>query len=390
MKYRTDLKSGKKLSVLGLGCMRFPSSMEKTEQLIVKAIEEGINYLDTAYIYPDSERRVGLILEKNNLRDKVYLATKMPLAPLRESKDFDRIFSIQLERLKTNYIDYYLMHMLTDFEQWSKLCKWGVKEWIQEKKSSGEIQQIGFSFHGKQQEFLKILEAYDWDFCQIQYNYSDENNQAGVTGLKKASEKGIPVIIMEPLLGGKLVNNLPKKAVEAFHEADPDVSLASWGFRWLYNQPEVTLVLSGMSSEEQLFDNLNTASIAEAGMLMEKDMAIFEEVKVAFQESQRVPCTGCNYCMPCPQKVNIPGCFNAYNISYSIGFVEGIKQYVLSIGGVSSEPSVASRCTACGLCEKHCPQSIEIRKYLKATKKRLEPFWVKIGLNIGRKFMRRR
>ena len=385
MKYRKDSKSGNELSVLGFGCMRFPSSFEKTEQLIVKAVNEGVNYFDTAYIYSGSEKRVGEIFTKNDLRDKVYLATKLPLRPLRKREDFDQYFYTQLERLQTHYIDYYLMHMLTDLDTWNRLVAWGIEEWIVQKKKSGEIRQLGFSFHGQQQEFLKILDAYDWDFCQIQYNYSDENNQAGVTGLKQAHKKGIPVMIMEPLLGGKLVTGLPKKAQEAFRNIDASVSNASWGFRWLYNQPEVSVVLSGMNADEQLEDNLKTAAIAEIGMLDEKEKATYLAVKQAFQEAQKVPCTGCNYCMPCPQGVNIPGCFNAYNTSYSIGFVEGIKQYILAIGGTTENPGVASRCIQCGKCEQHCPQGIEIRNSLKKTEKRLEPFWMKLGLKIARK-----
>ena len=385
MKYRVDSKSGNKLSVLGFGCMRFPSSMEKTEQLIKKAIEGGINYFDTAYIYNDSERKVGEIFAKNNLREQVYLATKLPLRPLRKREDFDKFFYTQLERLKTNYIDYYLMHMLTDLDTWNRLVDWGIKEWIIQKKKSGEIKQLGFSFHGRQQEFLKILDAYDWDFCQIQYNYSDENNQAGVTGLKAAHKKGIPVMIMEPLLGGKLASGLPKKAQESFRSIDAGISYASWGFRWLFNQAEVTVVLSGMNADEQLEDNLKTAALAEVGMLGGKEEAAFLAVKNAFQEAQKVACTGCNYCMPCPQGVNIPGCFNAYNTSYAIGFAEGIKQYILAIGGTTEDAGTASRCIQCGNCEQHCPQGIEIRKCLKTTEKRLEPFWMKIGLKIARK-----
>jgi len=389
VKYRTDLKSGHKLSVLGFGCMRFPSSMEKTEQLVVKAVAEGINYFDTAYFYSDSESRLGDILATHQLRDKIYLATKLPVISVHKAEDFDHFFNIQLERLRTNYIDYYLMHLLTDMASWQKLIDWGIKEWIAEKKKVGAIHQIGFSFHGKLQEFIKIVDSYDWDFCQIQYNYSDENNQAGVTGLKHASAKGIPVIIMEPLLGGKLVTGLPSKAVAAFNKVDSTISPASWGLRWLYNQPEVTVVLSGMNSVEQLEDNISTASIAEINMLTPQDIAAFAEVKEAFIAVQKIPCTGCNYCMPCPSGVNIPGCFNAYNVSYAMGFKEGVKQYTLSNGLTSSNPSVASQCIRCGKCELHCPQKIEIRNELKQVRKRLEPFWLMKILKISMKIMRK-
>lgn len=387
MKYRIDPKTNKELSVLGFGCMRFPSSMEKTEQLITKAIEKGINYFDTAYLYPNSEERLGTILKKNNLRDKIYIATKLPVIMLRKAEDFDRFFEKELERLKTDHIDYYLLHMLPNLAQWNKLCDWGIKEWIQKKKESGAIRQIGFSYHGSQHGFVELLDVYDWDFCQIQYNYSDENNQAGVTGLRRAAEKGLPVIIMEPLLGGKLANNLPQKAEEAFKKADPKITPASWAFRWLYNQPEVTVVLSGMNEELQLDDNLQTASEAEPFMLNDRHMVTFNEVKEAFQGSQKVPCTGCNYCMPCPKNVNIPACFNAYNTSYSIGFGSGVHSYMMGVGVTSSTPGNASRCIGCGKCEAHCPQSIEIRKNLKAVEKRMEPFWIKGAVAVARKLM---
>lgn len=387
MKYRVDVKSGNKLSILGFGCMRFPSSIEKTEQLIVKAVKEGVNYFDTAYIYPNSEEKLGAILSKNNLRDKVYIATKLPVIMTRKAEDFERFFQTGLERLKTDRIDYYLIHMLPDVTRWNKLCEWGIKEWIQKKKETGAIQQIGFSYHGNQNDFLELLDVYDWDFCQIQYNYIDENNQAGITGLKRAAEKGLPVIIMEPLLGGKLANNLPSEAIEIFKKSDPNFTPAAWAFRWIYNQPEVSVVLSGMNAEAQLDDNIHTAADAEPFMLSEQQLAVYDKVRVVFQASHKVPCTGCNYCMPCPQNTNIPACFNAYNTSYSIGFGTGIQLYMMGTGLLSSKAGNASRCVGCGKCEKHCPQNIEIRKSLKAVEKRLEPFWFKGGIAIARKFI---
>ncbi|MBR4005701.1 MAG: aldo/keto reductase, partial [Treponema sp.] len=210
MQYRKD-RLGNDISILGYGCMRFTkkgigsTDLEKTETELLRAIELGINYFDTAYIYPGSETSLGQILAKNNLRSKVKIATKLPQYLIRNSESIDKYFSEQLSRLQTDYIDYYLMHMLTDIDAWNTLKKIGIEEWISQKKAQGTIQQIGFSFHGDSDMFLKILDAYDWDFCQIQYNYIDEVTQAGVKGLKAAAEKGIPVIIMEPLRGGKLV-----------------------------------------------------------------------------------------------------------------------------------------------------------------------------------------
>lgn len=387
MKYRIDPKTGNKLSILGFGCMRFPSNMEKTEQLIVKAVNEGVNYFDTAYIYANSEERLGTILHKNHIRDKVYIATKLPLFILRKAEDFDRIFQTELDRLKTDHIDYYLMHMLPDAARWNRLCEWGIKEWIQKKKETGAIRQIGFSYHGGRNGFLELLDVYDWDFCQIQYNYSDENNQAGVTGLRRAAEKGLPVIIMEPLLGGKLASNLPPKAVETLEKADPKLTPAAWAFRWLYNQPEVTVVLSGMNDESQLDDNLKAAADARPHMLSQQQMEVFNEVREAFKGKRNIPCTGCGYCQPCPQNVNIPACFNAYNASYSIGFTSAIKSFAMATGITSATPGNAGRCVGCGKCEEHCPQSIEIRKSLKTVEKRLEPFWFRGGVALARKIM---
>lgn len=390
MKYRSGPKTGNRLSILGFGCMRFPSDMDKTKQLVVKAIEEGVNYFDTAYIYGNTEERLGSILSEEGLRDRVYIATKLPLFLVRKAADIERYFQRQLNRLKTDHIDYYLMHMLSDTAQWDMLSELGIEEWIQKKRETGAIRQIGFSFHGSQYDFLELLDIYDWDFCQIQYNYSDENDQAGVTGLKRAAEKELPVIIMEPLLGGKLVNNLPKKAADAFKMANPELTPAGWGLRWLWDQPEVTVVLSGMNDETQLYDNLRTAAQAEPFMLNEQERAVFSEVREVFLASQKVPCTGCNYCMPCPHNVNIPVCFNTYNMSYSIGFRDGFISYIRGTGTASPKPGGASRCVGCGICEDRCPQSIEIRKSLKAVEKRLEPFWVKCVMAVARKFIVRR
>jgi predicted aldo/keto reductase-like oxidoreductase len=388
MQYRNDPKSGSKLSILGFGCMRFPRNlaridMYKTEQLVVKAVEKGINYFDTAYIYGGSEDVLGQIIQKNNLRDKIFLATKLPLAKCRSHEDFDELFKTQLERLRTDYIDYYLLHNLTGTDMWEQLRGKGVEKWIEEKKASGKIRQIGFSFHGVHGEFLALLEAYNWDFCQIQYNYINTDYQAGTAGLKKAAEKGIPVIVMEPLLGGKLANALPKKALDTFRAADSSLPPAAWALRWLWNQKEVTVVLSGMNEDSQLTENINIAHSAKAGMLGAKENEVFKSVTEVFKASFKIPCTGCNYCMPCPQNVNIPACFSAYNISYTSGIITGFVQYLTSIG--VSNPSklhAAFQCIKCGACEKKCPQHIPVVKALGDVRKRMEPFWLRAGLRI--------
>lgn len=387
MQYRTDKKSGNKLSVLGFGCMRFPRSAELTEKLIVDAVAHGVNYFDTAYMYGASEETLGGILAKNNLREKVYIATKLPLFFIRSAKDFDKFFNKELERLKTDYIDYYLMHMITDLAQWQYLCSLGIENWIKEKKESGAIKQIGFSFHGVRDEFLSVLDAYDWEMCQIQYNYSDENFQAGVTGLKKAAEKNIPVIIMEPLLGGKLASGLPPKAIDIFKSANPDLSPAAWALRWLWNQPEVTSAISGMGEASQLADNLHTAENASVGMLTDQEQETFAAVAEIFREYNNVPCTGCGYCLPCPRHINIPACFSAYNTSYIMGRRTGFQQYRTSTGPISAQESRAGLCIQCRKCESHCPQGIEISRSLRDVKKRLEPWWYAAGIGVARAFI---
>lgn len=387
MQYRED-KYGNQLSALGFGCMRFPRGLSgidfnKSEKLILTAIESGINYFDTAYLYAGSEEILGEILRKNNLRKKVKIATKLPFLKAKSYSDFDALFNTQLKNLKTDYIDYYLIHNIGKVELWQELVELGIEHWLEEKKMKGQIRQIGFSFHGAQGDFLELLEQYPWDFCQIQYNYMNENYQAGRIGLKAAAEKGLPVVIMEPLLGGKLANGVPKKGVEIFRRANPEYSPAAWSLRWLWNQPEVTVVLSGMNTDEQLSDNLRTVSGASVQCLTKEETAAVEEVKGVFQQAYKIPCTGCNYCMPCPKGVNIPGIFASYNGSYANGFVTGMTQYLTSTGANSPDKNyTAHRCVECGKCESHCPQNIAVMKELKTATKRMEPFWFKPAIRV--------
>jgi predicted aldo/keto reductase-like oxidoreductase len=389
MRYYKDKKSGNSLSILGFGCMRFPRKnithidIDKSEQLIINAVENGINYFDTAYIYGGSEEVLGQIVHKNNLRDKIFLATKLPLEKCKKYEDFDILFQTQLERLHTDYIDYYLMHNLSDTKLWESLCELGIKKWIEEKRRSGQIKNIGFSFHGIHNEFMKLLEVYEWDFCQIQYNYININYQAGTEGLKKAAEKGLSVIVMEPLLGGKLANGLPSKAVGVFKSVNSSLSPAAWAFRWLWNQKEVSVVLSGMNENSQLEDNIRTANDSVSDMLTKEENTAFESVIKIFNASYKIPCTGCNYCMPCPYNVNIPGCFTAYNISYTVGMFSGIQQYMTSTGVTDPRKNyAASQCKKCGNCEKHCPQNISIIKSMEKVSKRMEPFWFKTAIKL--------
>ena len=383
MLYRPD-RNGRPISQLGYGCMRFTRKgsgidYEKAEREVLLAIDQGVNYFDTAYIYPGSEECLGRILAENHCRDKVYIATKLPQYVLRTAAAVEKTFREELERLRTDYIDYYLMHMFTDYTQWERLQALGIEDWIARKKAEGSIRSIGFSFHGDSQMFLKILDAYGWDFCQIQYNYLDEHTQAGREGLQAAAKKGIPVIIMEPLRGGKLVN-LPEKAKKVLKNYTP----AELGLRWLWNQPEVTCVLSGMNSEEMVKENIRVASEAQPGHLTGEDLSMVETIKGIIREQEKVGCTGCRYCMPCPKGVDIPGIFHYYNLMYMEKKAPARFEFARNVG-LRKEPGFATQCVSCGLCESHCPQHLPIRQKLKEADRDLRPLPYKIGIAIARK-----
>ena len=390
MKYRND-RYGQPISQLGYGCMRFTRKgsgidYAKAEREILLAIEGGVNYFDTAYIYPGSEECLGRILAENHVRDKIKLATKLPQYMMRSEKAVEKTFREELQRLRTDYIDYYLMHMFTDLLEWESLRKLGIEEWIRARKAEGSIRNIGFSFHGDTATFLKILNAYDWDFCQIQYNYLDETSQAGREGLKAAAEKGIPVIIMEPLRGGKLVQ-LPEKA-KAELAAAGGWSAAELGLRWLWDQPEVTCVLSGMNSEEMVRENIRIASEAEPGQFGEAEFALTDRIRRIIREREKVGCTGCRYCMPCPKGVDIPGIFHHYNLMY-IDRKNRARFEFARNQGLRADPGFATQCVGCGKCEAHCPQHLPIREKLKEADRELRPLPYKIGLAAARKFMKR-
>ena len=387
MNYRLD-KYGNKISILGFGCMRFAQKngkidMDQTERQIMTAFHAGVNYFDTAYIYSGSEVAIGNIFAKHNIRTKINIATKLPHYLIKNEAKLESLFKEQLKRLQTDYIDYYLMHMLNDIETWNHLKELGIEEWISKKKEIGSIRQIGFSYHGNSHMFCQLLDAYDWDFCQIQYNYLDENSQAGRKGLQYAYAKGIPVIIMEPLRGGKLVNRLPREALTIFADYKIKYTPAQWAFRWLWNQPEVTCVLSGMNSEKMVQDNIQTASTVTIGELGPNEEEMLAQVVKAIHEKMRVGCTGCGYCMPCPKNVDIPGTFSAYNRRYAEGKFSGFFDYFMCTA-LRKNSTSASNCIECGKCELHCPQHIAIRKELKNARKELEgPLY-----GIGRKIIK--
>ena len=378
MKYKINQKNGDELSVLGFGCMRLPTRAgiideKRAVKMIRDSIEKGVNYFDTAYIYHggQSESFLGKALQ-DGYRSRVKIATKLPPYMVRKLDNAKKIVYTQLEKLHTDCIDYYLLHMLTDNAMFDKMADLGVMEWLEEQKANGIIKNIGFSFHGSKMDFESVVKAYPWDFCQIQYNYLDENNQAGVSGLKLAHSLGIPVIVMEPLRGGKLVNNLPKEVVKAFERVHPEWTPAEWGLRWIWNHKEENVVLSGMSTQSQVNENIRIASHTAADSLTEEELKVFEEVKSILNEKIKVPCTGCGYCMPCPHGVNIPGCFSSYNDKFLLEDKMYRWKYAQTLGAFSKEPAFTSKCMECGKCEPHCPQNIEIRKELKAVAKTME------------------
>lgn len=394
MLYREMGYTSDKVSILGYGCMRFPrkngrTEEERTEEQIISAIEQGVNYFDTAYIYPGSEAVLGRILAKNGLRDKVMIATKMPLFLVHSRKDMDNTFNASLERLKTDHIDYYLMHNLSSMKSWQRLCELGVEEFLAGLKQAGRVKRIGFSYHGDREQFKGIVDAYPWDFCQIQYNYLDENFQAGRDGLLYAAGKGLGVIVMEPLRGGLLSGRNPDAVQAVWDRAAVKRTPAEWALRWVWNHPEVSMLLSGMNEEAHIKENIRVASEAQPQSLSVQDLTLVGEVKDVYRRMTKVGCTGCGYCMPCPAGVNIPTCFSLYNARYLFDDKSAKFKYAgAMIGMDGSGPSYASLCRQCGKCEKHCPQALPIPGLLKQVKKEMEGIYIKPMTGILRGYYR--
>ncbi|WNY27764.1 aldo/keto reductase [Methanolapillus ohkumae] len=374
--YRHMEKTGDDLSILGYGCMRFPQKnnkidVERTKKQILFAIENGINYLDTAYIYSGSETVLGKILA-GGYRDRVKLATKMPIPTILSRADMEIVFQTQLERLQTNRIDYYLIHNIIHFEEWERLKQIGILEFIRKKKENKQIINIGFSFHGNLQTFKQIIDDYEWDFCQIQYNYLDENFQAGTAGLEYAASKGLGIVVMEPLRGGTLAEGFAPEIQRILDDFEIKRSPAEWGLRFVWNRPEVSVVLSGMNEEAHILENIRIASNARPNTLTAEELKMISSVKDKIREKIKVECTGCSYCMPCPFGVDIPQCFAYYNNAYMYGGITPKIAYLMGTGGYEMPPSKASLCQECGICETKCPQNIPIRKELKSVAKEME------------------
>jgi predicted aldo/keto reductase-like oxidoreductase len=326
------------------------------------AIDQGVNYVDTAYPYHRgaSEAFVGRAL-KDGYRERVKLATKMPCWLIQSYEDFDKYLNEQLERLQTDTIDFYLIHGLKR-GRWENMKRLGFGEFLDSAIQDGRIKYAGFSFHADREIFKEIVDGYDWTFCQIQYNYLDENFQAGKEGLEYAAQKGLGIIVMEPLRGGKIANNVPDAMMQIWNEAETKRTPAEWALRWVWNHPEVSVVLSGMSTMQQLQENLSTAEQGLAQSLTPSELQRIDRVKAEYKRRIKVDCTNCGYCMPCPNGVNIPDCFARYNTAF---LFENFEQMKRSYNKIIPEPQRASQCVACGECEDKCPQNLPIIEQLR-------------------------
>lgn len=372
MEYRQFEKLGVSPSLLGFGCMRFPQNPDgsicepEAEKMLDTAIQAGVSYIDTAYPYHngDSEPFVGRVLKKYD-RSRLFLATKLPVWNVKTLDDAKRLFQEQLDRLQTDYVDFYLLHCL-DKEKWQLVLDLGLIPYFEEMKKEGKIRFFGFSFHDDFEVFKTILTYRNWDFCQIQYNYVDTDIQAGDRGYELAEELGVPLVIMEPVKGGSLAA-LPEEVTDPFRSYKPDASISSWALRWVASKPNVKVVLSGMSDMEQVNDNLQTFGSFQPLSLREKELVA--DVAAAIKKRTKNGCTGCAYCMPCPFGVNIPQNFRIWNDLSMYGNVNRTRQaYFKEL----EESARADQCQKCGKCEEVCPQSLSIRENLEAAAKEME------------------
>lgn len=371
MQYRKFGQLEWKASALGFGTMRLGPTREWTDsnineveaiKMIRYAIDNGVNYIDTAFTYGmgASERVVGKALQ-DGYRQKVRLATKLYRPILNSAADLEPYFNVQLKRLQTDKIDYYLLHALNR-PFWEQLKAWRAIEFVEKKMAEGKIGYFGFSFHDNYDLFKEIVDYYNWTFCQMQYNYLDENNQAGRKGLEYAAAKGLGVVIMEPLRGGQL-SKQPPPAVAKIWDSAKQRSQTEWALDWLWNQPETSVVLSGMNTLDQVKQNVAYAGRSAPGMFTANDSQIFSRVKEAYKSISPVPCTGCAYCQPCPNKVNIPRIFEIYNEVTAYAEPRAAMSYASPMG--LPQEQRADHCQECGECTEKCPQQIDIPTQLK-------------------------
>ena len=372
MKYVTMGKTGLKVSRYGLGCMRLPMLEEGVRDpeiaipIIRKSIEAGVNYIDTAYVYPGSEAVVGKALE-GGYREKIYLATKSPVWLVQKYEDFFEKLDEELQRLKTDYVDFYLLHNLNR-KNWQHAKSLGGLEFLQEAKAKGKIRFGAFSFHDEYEVFEEVMRAAEWDMCQIQYNFMDTDRQAGIKGYELAKEMGVPVVVMEPLRGGNIIKSVTGEAKEPLTALHPERSVAEWAFKWLYNQENIAVILSGVTSMEQNDENLAIFDQAEVGSMTKEEEAAILQTKAIVRSRMKVGCTGCRYCMPCPNNVAIPQIFANYNDYYTVGDVNLTRNLYSDI---AQRGQSVAECVECGICVEHCPQGIDIPEMLKEAHKTL-------------------
>ncbi|MFO7803560.1 MAG: aldo/keto reductase [Desulfovermiculus sp.] len=380
MRYRPLGQTGEQVSNLGFGCMRLPVvdgredsiDEEKATGLLRYAIDSGVNYVDTAYPYHQgmSEPFVGRALQ-GGYREKVFLATKLPSWHIQQPSDCERYLNEQLKRLQTERIDCYLLHNIKK-EWWERLLDCGVLEFLDRAVQQGRIQYAGFSFHDEYDHFIRVVDSYDWDFCQIQYNFMDEHIQAGKAGLEYAGDKKLGVVVMEPLRGGSLAANVPSDIQAVWEKGGEQWTPAQWALRWVWDHPQVSVLLSGMNSLEQVEENCRVANAVRPQSMSQDELCLVDEVRKLYQERIQVDCTGCGYCLPCPNGVNIPRIFSIYNGRYMFGD----KRWSHLMYTMSTNASEqADNCVQCGECEEKCPQDIPIAdKLAKAHQVLSEPF----------------
>lgn len=398
MQYRKIPKTGEEISVLGFGCMRFATKfgkidVELAKSQILQAIDSGVNYLDTAWFYHmgESESFLGERILNGEYRQKVNIATKMPCFMISKKKQIEEIFQSQLKKLNVEQIDYYLLHAL-NLEIFKKMLNFDIIDFINEMKKQGKIKYMGFSFHGTHKDFIEIIDSYDWDFCQVQFNILDENFQAGTEGIKYAASKNIGVFVMSPLRGGALSLKMPPDAKKLYSNAKISKTPTDWALSFILNHEEITMVLSGMNDEKHIMENIETATNTLPNSFTDYENEIIKKVQAIFNEKLIVKCTGCDYCNECPKKINIKAAFKSLN-DHSM-FSKTLSKFVYIFTAVvqnkDGKTHWASDCISCKKCEKVCPQNLEICKDLKLVSKKLETIDVKIIAKIINKFKRKK
>ena len=382
-------KNGDEIFPLGIGAMRLPTKnnsidRESAQEFIFYAIENGVNYIDTAYAYHggESESFLGDILSLSGsdgvkYRDKIKLSTKLPSWMVRSREDMDAFLNEQLRKLQTDFIDYYYVHSV-DLSTILRLKDLGLYEFLEKAKADGKINNIGFSYHGSPHEFQTLIDDFPWDMVLVQYNYLDVNAQAGIRGIQYAYENDIAVFVMEPLKGGLLAGELPPEVSALFDEVDSSKSSVDWALSWVFNQNEITCVLSGMGSLDQMKENMAIAERVEIGSLSDDELDVLDKAQGIFNSMMKINCTGCGYCLPCPKGVNIPDCFNVYNEKYlfnkkAFGVLpHAMVNYYMVVGGITNKQASAGLCNHCGRCKRLCPQSLDIPNELDRVKSEFE------------------